>query len=234
MIAEDFKYALLLSSLPVQPASLFMTKILPISRIQLDKRLALLDAQDTEDLARIEKLLHWSKMHQADDETIVMTGLSDLEKVRSGFLRDIVLWRLEIRTILTALRRKHAGETMLPTEPFYGFGNRLHLIRRNWQKPDFGLGQALPWLKQAQQLLAENQTLALDKLMLDLSWQHFNRLSQGHYFDFPAVVLYVLRWDLIHRWVSYDQDRALLRFNELVCAAMADVSLECEENHERT
>ena len=230
MIAKDFKYTLLLSSLPVQPADLFSTKILPISRIQLDKRLSLLDAQDAEDLVRIESLLHWSKMRESDDdETIITTGLAELANVRSQFLRDIVLWRLELRTLLTALRRKHAGETLPPTEPFYGFGNRLHLIRSNWQKPDFGLGQALPWLKQAQQLMADNQTLALDKLMLSLSWQHFNRLSRGHYFDFPAVVLYVLRWDLIHRWVSYDQDRALLRFNELVCAAMADVSLECEE-----
>ena len=230
MIKEEFKYTLLLSSLPVQPADLFSTKILPISRIQLDKRLTLLDEQDSEDLVRIERLLHWAKMPEADDEHIVKTGMTELELIGSQFLRDIVLWRLEIRTILTALRRKHAGESMSPTDPFYGFGNRLHLIRRNWQKPDFGLGQALPWLKQAQQLMADGQTLALDKLFLNLSWQYYARLSRGHYFDFPAVVLYVLRWDLIHRWVSYDQDRALLRFNELVCAAMADVPLECEGN----
>ena len=230
MINDDFKYTLLLSSLPLQPANLFSTKILPISRIQLDKRLTLLDADDSEDLARIERLLHWPKMQESNDENVVKTGMAELEQIRSQFLHDIVLWRLELRTILTALRRKHAGETAPPVESFFGFGNRLHLIRRNWQKPDFGLGQALPWLKQSQQLMADNQTLALDKLMLNLNWQYYARLSRGHYFDFPAVVLYVLRWDLIHRWVSYDQDRALLRFNELVCAAMADVSLECEGN----
>ncbi|MGY6274925.1 DUF2764 family protein [Methylomonas sp. MgM2] len=227
---DDFKYTLLMSSLPVQPANLFSTKILPISRIQLDKRLSLLDPQDAGDLDRIERMLHWSKMKVADDRHIVETGMAELGLIRSQFLREIVLWRLELRTILTALRRKHAGETLQAGEPFHGFGNRLHLIKRNWQKPDFGLGQALPWLKQTQQLMATNQTLALDKLMLSLNWQYYARLSRGHCFDFPAVVLYVLRWDLIHRWVSYDADRALLRFNELVCAAMADVSLECEGN----
>lgn len=230
MILTNHRYTLLLSSLPPQPANLFSAKILPISRIQLDKRLSLLEAEDKEDLARIERLLHWSKMHAADDEHIVETGMAELARIRHQFLREIVLWRLEFRTILAALRRKHAGDTWPTTKPFYGFGNRLHLIRRNWQKPDFGLGKALPWLKQAQQLMADGQTLALDKLLLNLNWQYYNRLSLGHYFDFPAVVLYVLRWDLIHRWVSYDQDRALLRFNELVCAAMADVSLECEGN----
>lgn len=230
MINQGFKYTLLLSSLPLQPADLFSTKILPISRIQLDKRLTLLDEQDAEDLARIEALLHWSKMQEADDEHIVKTGLVELELIRSQFLHDIVLWRLELRTLLTALRRKQASENAQLPDPFYGFGDHLPMIRRNWQRPDFGLGYTQPWLKQAQQLMADNETMALDKLLLNLNWRYYARLSRGHYFDFPAVVLYVLRWDLIHRWVSYDQDRALLRFNELVCAAMDDVSLECEGN----
>ncbi|MGR8931369.1 MAG: DUF2764 family protein [Gammaproteobacteria bacterium] len=235
MINKDFKYTLLLSSLPLHPADLFSCKIPPISRIQLDKRLGLLDVGDSEDLARIEGLLHWAKMPGGgDDKAIVETGQMALTQIRSPFLRDIVLWRLELRTILTALRRRQAGESRLGTEGFYGFGNRLHLIRRNWQRPDFGLGQSLPWVKQAQQLMAKDETYALDKLLFGVNWQYYSRLNLGHYFDFPAVVLYVLRWDLIHRWVSYDRDRALLRFNELICAALADVSLECEESHERT
>lgn len=227
-MAQGYKYTLLLSSLPVQPAGLFTSRLPVISRIQLDKRLALLDAADAADLARIEGLLHWSKMHDWDDATIINSGQTELALIRSDFLRDIVSWRLELRTLLTALRRRHAGETITAAEPFYGFGGHLPFIRRYWQKPDFGLGNTLPWLKQAQQLIAENKPLALDKLMLELNWKHYHRLSVGHYFDFPAVVLYVLRWYLINRWVSYDQDRALLRFNELISAGMADVALEFE------
>ena len=228
MINQRFKYTLLLSSLPVQPAELFTSKLPVISRIQLDKRLAILDAEDTADLARIEGLLHWSKMHEWDDATIINTGQSELALIRSSFLRDIVSWRLELRTLLTALRRRHAGESITPSDTFYGFGDHLQFIRRNWQKPDFGLGNTLPWLKQANQLITENKPQSLDKLMLELNWKHYARLSLGHYFDFPAVALYVLRWDLINRWVSYDKDRALLRFNELISAGMADVSLEFE------
>lgn len=220
----------------MQPVNLFSTQILPISRIQLDKRLLLLDAEDSADLARIEELLHWSKMHEWDDVTIISHGRDAMALIRSDFLRSLVQWRLELRTLLTALRRRHAGEGPPADQAFCGFCDRLRLnfIRRNWHKADFGLGQSLPWLKQAQQLMAEDKTLELDKLMLDLNWKHYARLSLGHTFDFPAVVLYVLRWYLINRWVSYDSDRALLRFNELICAEMADVSLECEGSHERT
>lgn len=225
---QGFKYTLLLASLPVQPAELFSSRLPVISRIQLDKRLALLDADDAADLARIEGLLHWSKMPEWDDATIIKAGERELALIRSEFLRDIVCWRLELRTLLTALRRRHAGETITAGEPFYGFGSHLQFIRRNWQKTDFGLGNTLPWIKQAQQFIADDKPLELDKLMLELNWKHYARLSVGHYFDFPAVVLYVLRWYLINRWVSYDKDRALLRFNELISAGMAGVSLEFE------
>jgi len=232
VINQRFKYTLLITSLPPQPVDLFSTKILPISRIQLDKRLVLLDADDAYDLARIEGLLHWSKMHALDDFNIVKHGFAELALIRSDFLREIVAWRLELRTLLIALRRRQNGETLHPDQPFYGFCDplRLDFIRRNWHKPDFGLGQSMPWLKQAQPLMAEHQSMALDKLLMDLNWKYLARLSLGHTFDFPAVVLYVLRWYFINRWVSYDKDRALLRFNELISASMAAASLEYEEN----
>lgn len=228
MINGRFKYALLLTSLPLQPVDLFYTKILPISRIQLDKRLVLLSPEDAADLARIEGLLHWSKMHEWDDINIVNKGQAELALIRSDFLRSLVLWRLELRTILTALRRRHADESLPVNQPFYGFGDKIHYIHRNWHKTDFGMGHILPWINQAQQFIATNKTLELDKLMLDLNWKYYARLSNGHYFDFPNVVLYVLRWYLINRWISYDGDKALLRFNELISAGMADVSLEFE------
>ena len=40
-------------------------------------------------------------------------------------------------------------------------------------------------------------------------------------FDFEAVVLYVLRWDLVYRWLMYNGPRARQRFER-----MADTALE--------
>jgi hypothetical protein len=47
--------------------------------------------------------------------------------------------------------------------------------------------------------------------------------SDGHYLDFEAVVIYVLRWDMIARWTTYDGEEAARRFDELVEQAMAGV-----------
>jgi hypothetical protein len=63
----------------------------------------------------------------------------------------------------------------------------------------------------------------LERLLLGAVWSHLERLSDGHYLDFEAVVIYVLRWDMIARWTTYDGDEAVRRFDELVEQAMAGV-----------
>ena len=228
MIADDFKYTLLLSSLPVHSTDLFSARQPPVSRIQLDRRLTLLDAEDSADLARIEALLHWSKMKEMDDEAILRKGSAELASIKSTFLRKIVRWRLELRTILTALRRRRDGEKPSSDGAFQGFGDHPRFIKQHWREPDFGMSHLLPWIVQANELIEQGRPLELERLLLDVVWKHYQREGNGHYFDFPAVVIYVLRWDVIHRWVSYDNEQALIRFDELITAGLDGVSVEFE------
>ena len=228
MINERFKYTLLLSSLPLHPTNLFSAKQTPVSRIQLDNRLALLDGPDARDLARIETLLHWSKIISIqEDELLIKQDMAELASIHNDFLREIVLWRLELRTIISALRRRQAGEVTVPSTAFHGFGNWPRLITQHWHEKDFGIGHLLPWIHDASSLIEQNKTFELEKMMLNLVWQHYARVGSHHYFDFPAVVIYVLRWDVINRWSSYDKDLAIQRFDELVDEGLVDVTLSC-------
>lgn len=226
MSGANYKYTLLLSSLPVHPTELFETRQPPISRIQLDKRLALLDSEDAEDLARIEALLHWSKMKELDDEAVVKQGMLMWHAIRNPFLKELVMWRLELRTILTALRRRRDGKRLSLVAPFIGFGERLRFIKKHWRESAFGMDSLLPWVRQASELIEQDRPLELEKLILELIWRHYQRAGQGHYFDFPAVVIYVLKWDVINRWTHYDEEQAVLRFDELVSAGLDGVSIE--------
>lgn len=226
MIEAKYKYTLLLSSLPVHPVDLSAVRQPPISRIQLDKRLALLDREDAEDLVRIERLLHWSKMKELGDEAVVKQGLSDWNAIRSPFLKEIVMWRLELRTLLAALRTRRDGDKSVPDRQFYGFGDRVRTIRKHWRETAFGLDSVIPWVRQAGEFIEQARPLELENLMLEWVWRHYQRVGQGHYFDFPAVVIYVLKWDLINRWSSYDKERAVLRFDELVSKGLDGVSIE--------
>ncbi|MGR9115045.1 MAG: DUF2764 family protein [Gammaproteobacteria bacterium] len=218
---------MLLSSLPLHPTDLFSAQQTPVSRIQLDRRLALLDEADAWDLARIESLLHWSRIRDQEDNVIIRQDMSEVDAINSDFLREIVLWRLELRTIMSALRKRHAGESLVPTS-FHGFGKWPDLMVKHWQEKDFGIGYLLPWIYEANDLIEQNKTFELEKLLLNLVWRHYARVGSHHYFDFPAVVIYVLRWDVINRWSGYNKDIAIQRFDDLVMAGLSDVFLSMQ------
>ncbi|MFC6669187.1 hypothetical protein [Marinobacterium aestuariivivens] len=75
---------------------------------------------------------------------------------------------------------------------------------------------ASSWLRQAEQLLADDDPVGLERLLLQQVWQQLDRAGQDHWFDFVAVVVYVLRWNLIDRWVGYSAEIAARRFDSLV------------------
>jgi len=219
---DRFKYILLLSSLPLHPKSFISAKQTPLSRIQLDKRLALLSESDAAELARIESILRWGKNIDETDQSSVKANTQLLALIKNPILNHIVSWRLELRTVLSALRIRQAGISPATADGFYGYGKWPELIKKNWHEKEFGIGHLIPWLPEANKLFEAGDSLELEKFMLDLVWQYYARLGNDHYFDFVAVVIYVLRWDLISRWSSYDRDEAKLRFDELVSAGLVD------------
>jgi len=207
---------MLMASLPPHKNSLFDENITPLSRIQLNKRLKLLDEKDAADLARIEGLLHWSHMKSEIDQQFVKTTLASIESIDNQFIKDIVLWRLDVRIILAALRIRQKGLKQPPDKKILGFDSWHFYISNYWNEADFGLGKQCPWLIEANDYLLANQSLKLEKLLYKVVWEHYHRQNFGHYFNFEAVIIYVLRWDIVFRWSSNNKELAVNRFNQLV------------------
>jgi hypothetical protein len=216
MIPKNCKYAMLLASLPRHPLDLFSAKHATLSSIQLQRRLDLLDAHDAADLARIESILYWSEHRMGSDADVIAQGEALLTEIRNDFLRQVIMWRLEQRSILSALRRRRLGLPRPQPKSLWGFGQWLPYIEANWDSPDFGLSRRIPWVVPMQELLAADKTLELEKLVLNLIWNHYARQKHNHFFDFEAVVIYVFRWDIINRWLHYNNAGAVARFDELV------------------
>lgn len=216
MIGDRFKYTMLMASLPPHRRDLFETKQTPISQIQLDKRLQWLEPNDAADLAKIQSLLYWSKVENASDQAFIEHAKALMAQLHNDFFRQVICWRLEVRTLVAALRKRHRGLKQAPEAHELGFGRWRLFIRNNWQQPDFGIGRQLPWLEQAEKLIQRDDSLELEKFLLNLVWQHYEQQGNGHYFDFEAVILYVLRWDVINRWNHYHQQQAVQRFSTMV------------------
>lgn len=216
MISDRFKYAMLMASLPPHKRDLFAAKQTPISQIQLEKRLRWLEPQDAEDLNKIQSLLYWSKMTEVNDEDYIAETLAELDRIHNDFFRQVICWRLELRTLVAAMRKRHQGMVIPPEKAALGFGRWTLFIRNNWEQRDFGIGRQLPWLDEVERLLNGGDSLALEKFLLNLVWQHYEQQGNGHYFDFEAVIIYVLRWDVINRWNLYHERQAVDRFSTIL------------------
>ena len=217
------QYVTLIASLPPHLPNLFATKQTPISRIKLDERLQMLEPDDANDLAVIDNLVHWDRMTiDTTDTEMLERGLQAKVQLENGFIKEIIRWRLEERTFVAALRRRHLGRSVPSSGEKWGFGRWMQQIETHWNEPAFGLGQQFPWLPEADSLLQEDNYLGLERLLLGLVWDHYGRVVGGHYFDFEALVVYVLRWNVIDRWSRYDNSKAEKRFNEMAASALGE------------
>lgn len=221
-MSDPDAYIMLVSSLP-NPQALFLAKRPPLSRLRLDQRLRVLTEEDTVTLKLVEDALDWRLLPglTADEEVLVRSKRA-LAEIESETLRLVVRDRMEIRTIISALRRRHRGDAAPAPGTPWGLGRWTRHIVQNWSDPGFRLGTGHAWVREADRLMKDNDTLALERLILELAYRLLKRRKAEHDFDLEAVVMYVLQWSIVTRWVIYNAEVAARRFEDLAEAGMAD------------
>lgn len=218
MILSGEPYVTLMASLPA--IGFLSEKAPPINAARLAERLRMLSEPDAAEMAAIRSILGWAHIDIGDDDAAFLERLARvLAQVRSPVLRAALDERMEIRTVIAALRRRHAGlEAPAPGER-WGWGRHLGHIRANWGLPEFGLARVYPWLPAARERLAKGDSAGLERLVLEAAWRSIDRHAFGHEFDFEAAALYLARWSLADRWSRYDAEAAAGRFAEMLEAA---------------
>ncbi len=213
-------YAMLLSSLPYH-GPLFGARQTPLSRIRLRQRLKLLTPDDLQAVDTLQQILEWVAHGQRhDDAQILAYAKRRIPDIHSPFVRELLEWRLEFRTLVAALRRSHYGRPAPTAAEAWGYGRWKQHIERHWTEPYFRLERVYGWLPEGVRQLQAGNSSGLERVLLGAVWDHLERLSDGHHFDFEAVVIYVQRWDLIARWTQYDGNAAVRHFDELVAAGL--------------
>lgn len=79
-----------------------------------------------------------------------------------------------------------------------------------------GMEKLHPWVASARKLLEEDKAYELEKFILLHVWNWLKRREVEHEFDFPAVAIYRMKWDLAARWTSYDTAIAERRFRQIL------------------
>jgi hypothetical protein len=215
-MADSHRYTMLLSSLPYH-GPLFSAKVTPLSRIRLRERFSLLEPEDRKELESMTDLLDWYRHPvQKSDEEIIKRAKKVVPELRNDFARDLLVWRLEKRTVTAALRRRQQGKDIMAVDREWGYGRWLNHIQKYWQEPYFRLEGVYPWLPEAATYMERGDSVALERLLLEVAWNHLQRLEDGHVFDFERVLIYLFRWDLVGRWTVADAEAAEARYALLV------------------
>lgn len=220
-MASD-EYVMLMSSLPAL-GPMLAAKFAPINPSRLQRRMKGLRPDHFREITEVADLLSWSRLALSEtDAELVKKARRLMPTLTSPTLVELVRDRLELRTLIAALRRRHAGGDAPAPDVLWGYGRFVRRIRDNWREPGFGVERAFPWVLKAKDMLEKEDTAGLERLLLETVWRKASALASRHDFDFEAVALYLVRWNLLDRWTRYDADAAAARFKTMVEEALVD------------
>ena len=217
-------YFTLVASLPPLP-HFERAKTLPINPERLEARLRMLDPDDAESAAMALDFLRWQSQPMGrTDAEIVARYARIMDQARDPDLRELVDSRMQLRTVVAALRRRRLGQPPPRRSEAWGVGPFVPRIEAHWQEPDFGLAGVYPWLPEVRRHLEAGETLEVQRLLMDAVWQHLSALESGQTFTFERVLIYLFKWDIVRRWLTYACEAAAQRFEHLLREALVDHS----------
>ena len=206
---------MLITSLPALPPH-FEVDRNPVPWTRFKDRLEMLHDDDSAVLERLIDFLDWDRQPlDRTDEDVVAHYERLMPTIGNRLIRQLVDDRMEVRTILSGLRRRKAG---LP--PPVGLEPWATEIRRNWSHPDFRLHVRHPWVPRFRELTDQGDVLEAERLQLSTAWTHWSRLAVQYHFTFESVILSLARWELIDRWTSRDAARGRERFEQLIAETL--------------
>ncbi|HBE71219.1 MAG TPA: DUF2764 domain-containing protein [Planctomycetaceae bacterium] len=204
------KYFTLIASLPNLPRH-FDVEHLPITRQSLKERLEMLTPEDRALQKQLAEFFDWDRQPLDRSDNEFARELARIETIEHSLIRRIVRSRMEVRTIVSALRRRLAGGTgPVPV------GSLAEHIARNWDDPTFKLGSRLPWVERFSSCLIAGDTMNAEQTLLGHTWQAWCTLATEFTFSFEAVILYVARWEILYRWHSRNVSNGQQRFDSMI------------------
>ncbi len=222
-MARD-EYVTLMASLPAL-GPMLVARHAPINQVRLRTRLSQLRPEHLAELNTLAQLLSWSRLPlAASDVELVRRARSVIPQLSSQTLSDLARDRMEMRTLVSALRRRHAGQDAPPPDIDWGYGRFVRSIAAAWREPDFGLARSFPWVHTARECLEKQEARGLERILLEQAWRLADRVAGGHMFNYEAVALYLVRWQLLDRWTRYDAEAAAARFDQLATEALGSAA----------
>jgi hypothetical protein len=210
-------YYTLLASLPGLPPHYDVERP-PISWPRLIDRLKMLAPEDAAVVDQWLTSTNWDRqVIDRKDEEIIQTYQRLMQEISNPVLREMILTRMNTRTIIAAIRHRRAG---LPAPT--GVGSFTEQIHRNYQHPQFNLHSHFDWIGKLDQAMAEGDALAAQRLLFEFNYRTWTRMSEKYEFTFETVLFYLARWEIIDRWTTRDAEAGRARFETMISETLGE------------
>lgn len=213
-------YYMLITSLP-RHSRQYKIKQTPISRIQLEKRLKLLTESERNILNNLTNCLWDSWFDPKLPFQATITKSKTLLALNMPFINELIHWFFNLRSLFVALRlRKTDSSPPANPQEYWSSQWNARLIK-NWDMPDFDLKSIYPWLTAINSKLSNQdrsitgQAAFIEDTLLTLIWKHLDSIEARHFYDFEALIIYLMRWNIVNYWSQFNEKIASDRIREL-------------------
>lgn len=136
-------------------------------------------------------------------------------KNRNAFVAAWFELNLNINNVLTAITARKYG---LDKAAYIIGDNEVAESLRSSNARDFGLGDSVDYLPELQRIAEETDLLAREKKLDMLRWKWLDEQTFFKPFDIESVFAYLVKLEMIERWVSLDKATGEETFRRLVGA----------------
>ena len=190
---------------------------------RLKERLTMLWQEDAKLVDSVGSIIIWYRQPIERSDKEMSTAYKQLiESIDNPVIMEMINLRIDIRTIVVALRRRYRGLPAPKPGELWGMGRWVRHIEKHWDDQNLRLAAVYPWIPQAREYLENGSAIELERLLMNQVWEGVDRLADHNYFGIDIIFSYLFKWDMTQRWLSYDVEPAKIRFDELVTEAIND------------
>lgn len=216
-------YYTLMTSLPRLPGN-FKVSQAPISQLQLMKRAKLVPEYD-KDIVKLLINLTWRDWFNTENEVNTRKTITKLDELHNPFIKSLLTYYFDIRSILAALRLRRDNTDSTGQKQTVLLTHWQLRMTAHWSEPDFGLGVVYPWLKEVVAKQSSNEPQLIDEIIISQLWRHLQSIETLHYFDLEALIIYMLRWQIINYWCQFDGEKAFTDIDALANTQLENLKL---------
>lgn len=148
----------------------------------------------------------------------------------NAFMSSWFEMNMNMGNILTALNCRKYG---LNKENYIVGGNEIAEQLRASSARDFNFGNEIDYLTELSPIVEEKDPLLREKRLDLLRWKWLDTQTFFKTFDIEAVISYVLRLEMLERWMMLDKVRGEKTFRQLVSGMKQESAATLEEFKEK-